>query len=83
MKLDLVPDSDVLKCRRVGPLGVPMGMGTYRIYWGLILERNLSDEETREIFSKINGLGPVQWEHTWEYIETLPKSNFNFWKTQV
>ena len=83
MTPDLVPDSDVLRLRRSGPLGVPMGLGTYRIYWGIILGRNLTDAETKEIFSKINGLGPVRWEHTWEYIESLPKSDVSFWRSQI
>ncbi len=77
---DLVPDADVLRCRRSGWTGV-WSMGHWRLFWSYTLERQLSIEEAREIFSKVNGLGPVQFEHS--YASILRENTLCFWRSQI
>ena len=76
-KPDLVPDKDVRACHLMGG-----GIG-HRSYWQLLfsycLGRQLTQPEVDEILSKVNGLGPVEYRHTYA---SLDRSSESFWRSQ-
>ena len=67
---DLVPDLDVLMCRRSSGDDYRT-LGEWRWFWGVVLDRPLSHDEAVEILLKIIGMVPLQWEDSWARLELV------------
>ena len=81
-KLLLVPDSDVLLCRRYwsGYNMLDSREGYRRLWIPFALGRAVTIEETDEILSRVNGFGPVRFEDSWE---GLVRSTEVFWRSSL
>lgn len=62
----LVSDREVAALRGVNGT---FHRGMWRYLFGFVLGRNLSQDETDDILSRINGLGPHRYEDTWASVE--------------
>lgn len=76
----LIPDRVVLSLSRSLPGAFwTASRGWYRWYWEWVLGVMLTQDETNEILSRINGFGPQLFENTWEGMSRNAK--LSFWRT--
>lgn len=74
---DLVSYQDVLTCRRYFPNGWIDHHSAYTMHFSYALNRRLTQEETNEILSRMNGYGPHRFEETFAALE---RNSESFWR---